>query len=57
MRRVFNVATGACLVFLLWTWMLAFPNNFQGPAWWAMLFGKVYCACMITVPLYREYLK
>ena len=59
MTRAWEVGQGCILVFLVWAWMgNTLVHDTSTGVWFAVsLVARVVCACAITGPIYREYLR
>lgn len=61
MSRVYEVVLGAALIFCLWCWALeSLAGQWAELTGWlaiVMAVSKLWVACLITAPLYREYLR
>lgn len=58
MERAGNVFFGVILIITLWLWMGSSIKP-EDQTWWMFVvaISKVICACYMTAPIYREYLK
>lgn len=59
MSRAHDVLAGILCIGSLWLWIIA-SSDFSGkPTWFVIMavLGKLYLGWLITVPVYREYLK
>lgn len=57
MSRAYNVALGCVLIATIWIW--AFGATLPARGWMAplVLVCNIATACLLTAPVYREYLK